>query len=434
VTKLTCWLLVAAVALLPFGRLIEAPLGLLAILGLYLSVSGKINHRAPALLALLVLYAAFTLPMLLSLFDAVAPAKSALSTLGSIRYLFLCVALLHVTGLAARPVTSSTPTTMAQSTSFDAVLPWVAGIVIVWCLDAGLQFFTGNNLLGYVANRGYINGLFGQDDNLKLAFALAIFFPWVVVWGNKHLPNWALGLLLALLVAVVILSGKRVAWLTVLVESLCLIVYYLRTGAIRKRMVLLGSLVLMIGSIGLYQNSQWVEQRTDTVVHALSAPNYTSVNQALSFRLPIWEAALVMIGDNWINGVGPRGFRYAYGDYAVSGDRWAKPMPGGSAGARVAHSHQLLLEVGAETGVIGIAGLILLMAYLLRLWWRTTAAGREAALPYGVSLFGMLFPINSHGAWYSSWSALLLWLMIGLYLGALYQAGDPGLAGQDQRR
>ena len=51
-------------------------------------------------------------------------------------------------------------------------------------------------------------------------------------------------------------------------------------------------------------------------------------------------------------------------------------------------------------------------------------------MPYGVALIGMLWPANTHAAWYSSWSGLLFWFFVGLYLMALAESpgrsADPG--------
>jgi O-antigen ligase len=429
---LTGWLLAAAVALLPFGRTVEIPMALLALAVVVPLARGQIDLRAPAPLALVALYVAFALPMLLSLVDAVAPGRSALSTLGTLRYFGAGLAILYFTGLASRRETAAVAPAIAPGGAAPVLailLPAVSALLLIWCLDALLQFFSGRNILGWEYTRGYLNGLFGEDDNLKLAFAIAIFFPLAVTWSMRCLPRWATTLLVSLLVAVVLLTGKRVVWITVILEGACLVLYYLRVGGLGKRGVLAGALLLAVAGVASYQYSDWVEQRTDNVVAAVRQPDYETINRALSLRLPIWETAFGIIGDHWLNGVGPRGFRYVYQDYARSDDRFALDMVDGRPGAQVSHPHQMVLEVLAETGVIGLAGLLVLMFLLLRLWLRAGAAAREAALPFGVSLFGMLFPFNSHGAWYSSWSAMMLWFMIALYLMALYcvpQTPAPG--------
>jgi hypothetical protein len=60
-----------------------------------------------------------------------------------------------------------------------------------------------------------------------------------------------------------------------------------------------------------------------------------------------------------------------------------------------------------------------LLAVLVGLWRRAGAAARHRALPYGAALVGLLFPLNTHPAWYSSWYSLFLWMVLALYFFAL---------------
>ena len=129
--------------------------------------------------------------------------------------------------------------------------------------------------------------------------------------------------------------------------------------------------------------------------------------------------------DNWVNGVGARGFRFAYAEYAAEGDQWAESL-GRNRGARASHAHQLMLDLWCETGIIGVAGYLLLVAILVRAWVRATTPARSRALPFAAALVGMLFPVNTHPAFYSSWSSLLLWMFIGLFLYALFDAPEAG--------
>jgi O-antigen ligase len=161
------------------------------------------------------------------------------------------------------------------------------------------------------------------------------------------------------------------------------------------------------------------------LVEAVENPDYEALNRASGRRLPIWSTALRMGADNWLNGVGARGLRYAYDDYAASGDEWAQPLADGRPGTRASHAHQLLLDLFSESGVFGLLGYLAIVAVLLRLWHDGSAAARSRALPFGLALCGMLFPINTHPAWYSSWSSSLLWLFIGLYLLALCDEPAP---------
>ena len=70
-----------------------------------------------------------------------------------------------------------------------------------------------------------------------------------------------------------------------------------------------------------------------------------------AYRVTIWIAALRMIKDYWLNGVGLGlvAFSRVYRDYMI-------------AGASAIHAHNLYLEVGLEMGIVGLFAL-LWMAY-----------------------------------------------------------------------
>ena len=82
------------------------------------------------------------------------------------------------------------------------------------------------------------------------------------------------------------------------------------------------------------------------------------------------------------------------------------------------HSHQLLLEVSAETGLIGLLGLFSLWLLLISRWLAMNGSMRHNVVAFGVALFAWFFPFNAHLAIYSSWSAQLVWMLIALYFSA----------------
>lgn len=410
------WLLVAlaaAVALLPFGRMTEIPLLCLSIFGVIalkrwsLVVVKSENHSEWRLLGLLFL--SFWLPMLLSLSDAVSPEKSQITTLGALRY------PLFVAGLLWWYQTSAdrAPAQDALLSRFGCA---VTILLCIWCADALLQFLTGSNLLGYGRGEGYVNGLFGDDDNVKFGLCLALLFPVGFLYLQARKGFSYLAAFTAVCLLLVVLSGKRAAWIVMLVELLCLALFFMWSGQASKRVLQL-ALVAVLAISMAYVSSDWVRQRSDVLVSAAASRDYETLNAASGKRLPIWGTALRMGEDHWLNGVGPRGFRYAYADYARDGDRWTRPSSVG--GSKASHAHQLLLELWAETGAFGLLGYLCMLIVLARAWRHADATARRRALPFGVALVGMLFPLNTHPAWYSSFSASLLWFFIGLYLFAL---------------
>lgn len=404
-------LLVLAMVLLPFGRMVEIPLGILALAGLFAVLRVRGLGGASHGFSLVIAIAAFSVPMLLALPDAIAQQKSLVTSLGTLRYGFSCAALLCWYQWSSDQENN-------RAALLNVLGLAVAVLLTVWCLDGLLQFVTGKNVLGYGVGEGYINGVFGDDDNIKFGIAVAFLLPIGLVHALRNWPTPAVGVFLLLVLSLIVLSGKRAAWISAAVELMVLGGYYFFRGrlSLKRAFAAVGVVLLALGLA--YQASDWVRERSVVIVAALDEPDYVTLNRATGLRLPIWQTAVAIGSDHWINGVGPRGFRYAYAQFAVDGDRWALSA-GEAGGARASHAHQLLLELWSETGVFGLLGYAALLAVLWSAWQKANPAARSRALPYGVTLVGVLFPLNTHLAWYSSWHALLLWFFIGVYLLAL---------------
>ena len=189
-------------------------------------------------------------------------------------------------------------------------------------------------------------------------------------------------------------------------------------------MVVVSALLVGVAVAGI-QSSDRLMARVDRVASVYDQQDYQTLNVALSSRLPIWGTAIRMIEDNWLNGVGVRGFRHAYASYAEEGDRFSVPLPKGQVGSRAAHAHQLVLEVMAETGLIGLLGLIAIFVQVIRVWWASSSQARWWSLPFATAIVSLLFPFNSVLSFYSSWFAQQFWLLIALFFAAL--AIDQGL-------
>jgi hypothetical protein len=59
-------------------------------------------------------------------------------------------------------------------------------------------------------------------------------------------------------------------------------------------------------------------------------------------------------------------------------------------------------------------------------WRRVGPLAREAAFPVTLALAVMLFPLNTHLAFYSAWWGLLFAWLLGLWCAALYVVPRSG--------
>jgi O-antigen ligase len=397
------WLVIA---LLPFGR--SSELGtLLCLLGtvmLFVRQPRALQGHAGARL-LLVLLACYVGAALLSSIDAVAPGKSWGSTAGLLRFaplgLYACFALRRMDRLRALYVA-------------------VAVVVGVWIVDAWLQALTGWSLGGH-AQAERISGIFGAD-NLKLGPSLAVLAPFALWaarerWGR---PGLALAFLLTL--GPVLLAGSRAGWLC---YGLAGLAFAWREAASARRFLAwcgLGAGLVLLAGVLAWQASGRFHDRMERTL-AVFAGDPQGLDEALTGRPAIWRASARMIAAHPWNGVGVRGFRYAYPDYAPANDHFLINEACG-VGEGACHAHQLVLEVLSETGVLGLLLWLAGSALAIRAWHRRGAAARARAFPATVALAVMVFPLNTHLAFYSAWWGLLFAWLLGLWCAALYVVED----------
>ncbi len=393
------WLVVA---LLPFGR--SAELGtFLCFAGIAFAWrrDGRRLLTSPAARLLFCLLACYIGAALLSAFTAVVPGKSWATVLGLLRYLPLGLYACYAVRGEQR---------------LHGFYAAVAVVIAFWVLDAWMQMLTGWSLRGH-AEPERISGLFGADDP-KLGPTLAVLSPFAL-WVSRQ--RWGLrGLIVAflLLLGPVMLSGSRAAWLC---YGLVALVFAWREAGSPLRFVVacaIGAAILLVAGGVAWKTSTRFDARMQRTLTALSG-NEQDLNQAMTGRLDIWHNSLRMIAAHPLTGVGVRDFRYAYPQFAPPNDHFMTAETCGE-GEGACHAHQIVLEILTETGAIGLLLWLTGVAIAWRAWRRVGEVGRAAAFPVSVSLAVMLFPINTHLAFYSAWWGLLFAWLLGLWCAALY--------------
>lgn len=372
-----------------------AVLGGLAILIAWARSRLTLTPRQWALAA--VVFGSYWLPELLSAPDALGRAEAWREVALDLRY---------------APFIAMTVLACGTQASRDLVDHGLAAIAALWVLDGLLQAGTGWSLGGpMLADR--LSGIFGAG-NLKLGWALVMLAPFLLQWTAQYGRAWWLLAALATTV-VVLLAGARAAWLGM---ALVLAGSALAVFGARRRVLLvallLGALLLSLA----YVESPRFAQRIERTAAVLSG-DVDGLDTALSYRLPIWRAAGQMILAHPVNGIGVRGFREHYAAFVAPDDHW---LQGSNHGAF--HAHQWVLEVLAETGVLGLLCWLFGLTALMRCWLGAGTAVRSQATAPGLALLAALFPLNTHLATYSSfWGGVLL-LLLGLFAGALAAAED----------
>jgi O-antigen ligase len=207
------------------------------------------------------------------------------------------------------------------------------------------------------------------------------------------------------------IAGMRAGWLTMAVVLVTYMALMLRpeNRELKRSIVTIPAIALLVLAIS-YLSSPLFQERID-VSRALTS-GHLALDQSSMERVPIFRAAVAMYKDNPVNGVGVRAFPRAYMEYAEPDDVHIRKS-GGKSGAT--HAHNVILEVAADTGTIGLVGLLAAMM----LWWkdrkRRTPAERLDAFPFVLAVFLILFPLNSHFAIYGTYTSSLIWFLMGLW-------------------
>ncbi len=394
------WLVIA---LLPFGRSSElgTALCLIGTVLLFARHPSALGEHAGARL-LLWLLGAYIAAALLSAVDSLAPAKSWSTVAALLRYvplgLYACFAIRREEKLRALYVA-------------------VAVVVAFWAVDAWMQALTGWSLAGR-AEAERISGIFGAA-NLKLGPTLSVLSPFVL-WAAQR--RWGLkGLLLAfvLLLGPVLLSGSRASWLCYALVALGFAWHLARSPLRFLSYAGLGAVLLVVAGGVAWKTSERFALRMERTLQITQGSDQ-SLDMALSGRLDIWRTSVAMFEAHPINGVGVRAYRYAYPTFAPANDHFVVTDEACGVGEGACHAHQWVLEVLTETGTLGLlcwlAGIV--MAWIA--WRRVGAVARARAFPVTLALAVMLFPLNTHLAFYSAWWGLLFAWLLGLWCAALY--------------
>ncbi|MEJ8568737.1 O-antigen ligase family protein [Elongatibacter sediminis] len=407
-TEWPSWAAVAFIALLPFGRLSEIPLSLFALSLPFVARSAdhrrNLRRAAPLVLAL---FACFWLPMLASATDSMNPGKSWSQSLAALRFpaaaLSMAV-LLHAPSARWR------------------VLRWTAFLLVFWALDGFVQLLFGNDLFGITMHPDRLNALF-VDKYQFYGPTLAMLSPLLLEYARREWPAWAWSLSFTLILGAVMISGMRSGWLSmaIVLVTYVLLMFQRENRELRRTMLTVPALAVLILTLS-YLASPLFQERLE-LTRAVAEGTGEAIDYASSERLPIFTTAWRMYRNHPVNGVGVRAFPVAYMIYADEDDIHIQKS-GGVSGAT--HAHNVVLEVMADTGTIGLIGLLLGAIIAARSWLRAPPARRQDAFPAVLALVLVLFPLNSHFAIYGTYTSSLIWFLVGLWAATIRPSVLPG--------
>lgn len=406
------WMLIASTLyLFTTKTLFNLPLLIMAVSGMVIVYKSYATLvRDHDIKTMFILFLCLTVPLLLALPDAVW-FKSASGTF----YRYLLYPFISVFVII----------TLRQVKSRRYLLMVCTGIAVFWMLDGLIQLLLGKNIIGNPMKGDDLTGMF--YPKIIMGLVLSVLSPILIEYVRKNYKkSYGVLLIIPVLLLIIVKGGSRSSWVTIFIVAIIYLLMFRRcifnfTGV---RGLLLSVLLLFGSGVALLQVDS-VGRVIDKSVKVFSS-DFESIDFATSRRLSLWQVGWKAFEDNRINGIGARGFRYVFTDFAEDDNYWMQDGRSGST-----HPHFMLLEVVLETGLIGVLGLVIFFYVLIRRYLSASKEDRACMFPWLLAAIMAYFPLNMHMALYGSyWSSLSWWLLsIAIGMGSRTRLNHQGNGG-----
>lgn len=250
---------------------------------------------------------------------------------------------------------------------------WLRNIFLIFIVATSIDSLVavGQVILNY-GSRGWGFG----GNTLNLASLLCVLMPMllIVILDDSFSPKAKKICQIALICCFAgLLAGKsRGAWLTLLI--MLPVVGY--TYMLKNKKVLIGFLITLLAVGGFFATSESFKQRL------VSTTNVTTDMSNVE-RLNMWQGAINMALDHPVLGVGLGGFEDNYNNIY-------KPE-----GAKDSiHCHNNILEIFAESGLVGLFGFLYLACYI---FFKNFNEWRKTKNPYSLMIWGAWLGFMSFG-------------------------------------
>lgn len=300
-----------------------------------------------------------------------------------------------------------------EQIDIDLLFYGIAGILLFWTADAILQYFHGTNIFGWPGRNDSAVGITGiYNHKLWIGYTFAhltpLLFESLRRWSAKPGFKWA-WLLAIPFIMVIMLSGRRAAWVTLGLVSSIYLIWLIRHGDVKLRHALVGIVSFCIAIGAAAAISPDLQLRVQTSMYVFSG-TWDAVNTAGANRLEVWKGAWLLYKESPLTGVGA----HAY-DPLV----FAK----GYTSSKYGHTHLYGLDVLLSTGMIGFVAFMAAFCYLCFKMVQSIKCALPT-LPTWLAAMSIMFPLNAHWNFYAPRPASLLWmlLILAIAIAAHYRA------------
>ncbi len=377
------------------------PLVIMAVIGLVIMIRKRetLRENSKVYRIMWLLFLCLWIPLLLSLPDAVNLSRS--SGIAA-RYLLFPLAGMFILYAMKHELTQ------LRITQVTLI------ILALFSVDGFVQYFSGYNLFGYPPMGGArLTGFFSPKP--LLGTVLAIFAPLVFeLIRQTRIRYPVVWLLLPSLVLLILLGGGRHSWIMFIMAGVIygLMMHFLYNRRIQLRTSIFVVIIVVV-SVGAAVQLPYVKTRIEQTTGVFST-DFKTFDKSTSSRLSLWVVAGNMYFNNPVNGVGPRGYRYAFAQNASKNNFW---MTRGKDKIGSTHPHLFILEVAAETGSIGLLGYLLFYILLIRYFWQHNKKSKKQMMAWFIITCIAFFPLNSFMALYGSFWGMVSWWILAMGLG-----------------
>jgi O-antigen ligase len=258
-----------------------------------------------------------------------------------------------------------------------------------------------------------VGGLFGDPNVLGSVACLLLPLAAYGASGGGRPRRLAAGLVLAGLASVLLLSWSRAALGAAVLW--CLVEGLRAAGAGRRR-----ALPVLAAAAALALGTAWMAGAAPLEAWLQKTLGRHSAEEVLGGRLELWASGGRMVRDFPLLGSGPGSTYRRYAQYARPGSAAAEGVHA-EPGLEGRNLHNYYLQTAAETGLLGLAGLLWVLGAVLAGALRgegwSRAAGTGALLFLVTGLTGHPFLDRA--------AAVLFWLVCGLAAAGAREGRSP---------
>jgi O-antigen ligase len=262
-------LIVSYLFLVPFGRLSNIPVAIMALLGIKLLLTGAMSGRESQYRYFGMVFLCFWLPVLFSVPDAVNVAKTA--KVAALYLQYFLVGLYIIYTLSSKP------------SRHELLLKICAFIIVFWVVDALFQAVVGYGLFGFRPRPGAINGIFGEDHP-KMGIYLSALCSFAFVYGGRYWSGIIQCLVISGASSAVLLAGRRGGWIMLIVVLIGYVVWLLwGEKKLRLSRLIIVALLLVLAFGGAYKIYPPLKTRVNKTLLVFSG-DLKKIDTATSYR------------------------------------------------------------------------------------------------------------------------------------------------------